>query len=154
MQQQIHLWRRGLNLTANGSNCMGVGLINAHDVFAGHQREEREPSGTIARLSWPYQTIDDQQVVRWFSATYPHHGITVFLAPSTISVTTKALQFHRFARDAPRLLDFCCGRGGDMHKWSNAGVRAIHNPSILIDLVAHNSTFILAGQGGQRNRCF
>lgn len=32
---------------------------------------------------------------------------------------------RRFASNAPRLLDLCCGRGGDIWKWINAGVQYV-----------------------------
>jgi hypothetical protein len=93
---------------------------------AGHKREEREPSSTIARFSWPYQTIDDQQVLPPLPPqSWPHH------------VPSDPCDTHRFARDAPRLLDLCCGRGGDMHKWSNAGVSAVLFLSSLDNQVHH-----------------
>lgn len=32
---------------------------------------------------------------------------------------------HRFCRGKDSLLDVCCGRGGDIQKWNEAGVRAV-----------------------------
>lgn len=38
----------------------------------------------------------------------------------------KKLLLERFATDAGRLLDLCCGRGGDLHKWHDIGVQFVH----------------------------
>lgn len=39
--------------------------------------------------------------------------------------TIKRLLIQRFAKEAPRLLDLCCGRGGDIIKWHHAGVKYV-----------------------------
>ena len=38
----------------------------------------------------------------------------------------------RFASNVPKLLDLCCGRGGDMHKWLNFRVGLSFCPFVLL----------------------
>lgn len=33
--------------------------------------------------------------------------------------------FYRFAYNKDSLLDLCCGRGGDIHKWNDVGVSSV-----------------------------
>lgn len=39
--------------------------------------------------------------------------------------TVKRLLIQRFASDADRLLDLACGRGGDLRKWVDVGIKYV-----------------------------
>jgi mRNA (guanine-N7-)-methyltransferase len=69
----------------------------------------------------------------------------------------KRMMLEQFARGSPRLLDLCCGRGGDINKWQKAGVHMVKGLDIsdgeILEAGRRYEETMRKGSGKRRMEC-